>query len=94
MKPSSRHDTAMTSEAFTIATVLCFVFSLLLAPAALSQVESPTDTPEMKRAPVPGGELEYEIRGDGEPVLLIHGALIAGSFLPVMDEPSLADYKW
>ncbi|NBB72410.1 MAG: hypothetical protein GVY35_01880 [Bacteroidetes bacterium] len=46
----------------------------------------------MRRAPVQGGELEYEVRGDGEPVLLIHGAFIAASFLPVMDEPSLANY--
>lgn len=47
----------------------------------------------MKRAPVPDGEIEYEIRGDGEPVLFIHGAFIAGSFLPIMDEPALAGYQ-
>lgn len=49
--------------------------------------------PERKRAPVRGGELEYEIRGDGEPVLLIHGSHIAASFLPIMDEDVLADYR-
>lgn len=47
----------------------------------------------LTRAPVRDGELEYEVRGDGEPVLFIHGALIAGVFRPLMDEPSLADYR-
>ncbi|MEJ2319986.1 MAG: alpha/beta hydrolase [Gemmatimonadales bacterium] len=37
--------------------------------------------------------MEYEIRGDGEPVLLIHGSHIAGSYLPLMAEPALADYR-
>lgn len=47
----------------------------------------------LPRAPVRNGELEYEVRGDGEPVLLVHGSLIAGAFRPLMDEPSLADYR-
>ncbi len=47
----------------------------------------------MKRVPVRGGELEYETRGDGEPVLLIHGSHFAGSFVPLMAEPALADYR-
>ncbi len=47
----------------------------------------------LTQAPVRDGELEYEIRGDGEPVLLIHGALIADGLRPLMDEPSLADYR-
>lgn len=47
----------------------------------------------LTRAPVQDGELEYEIRGDGEPVLFIHGALIADAFRPLMDESSLADYR-
>jgi pimeloyl-ACP methyl ester carboxylesterase len=50
-------------------------------------------TANLSRAPVPGGTLEYEIRGDGEAVLLIHGAHVAGSFLAVMDEPVLADFS-
>ena len=47
----------------------------------------------MKQAPVTGGELKYQTRGDGEPVLLIHGAFVAASFLRLMDEPSMADYR-
>jgi len=31
----------------------------------------------MQRARVDGAELEFEVTGAGEPVLLIHGALIA-----------------
>ncbi len=37
--------------------------------------------------------LEYEMSGDGEPVLLIHGALIAETFQPLMREPELAPYR-
>jgi pimeloyl-ACP methyl ester carboxylesterase len=35
--------------------------------------------------------LEYETAGEGEAVLLIHGALVAGTFLPLMKEPALAE---
>jgi pimeloyl-ACP methyl ester carboxylesterase len=49
-------------------------------------------TERMKRTTVHKGEVEYEIGGEGEPVLLIHGSLIADSFLPLM-ENSLADYR-
>ena len=35
--------------------------------------------------------LEYEARGDGEAVLLIHGALIADALFPLMGEAALAD---
>jgi pimeloyl-ACP methyl ester carboxylesterase len=34
--------------------------------------------------------LEYEITGQGEPVLLIHGMLIANGFVMMMDDPALA----
>jgi pimeloyl-ACP methyl ester carboxylesterase len=65
----------------------------LSSPAALAQPAKVPGAVEMKRAPVNGGEIEYEVRGTGEPVLLIHGALIADSFLPMMDEPALANYR-
>lgn len=48
----------MISQAVDTAALFCFFFSLLLSPAAFAQVASPMDTPEMKRSPVPGGELE------------------------------------
>ena len=44
----------------------------------------------MERANVNGVELEYEVRGAGEPVLLID-MLIADCFLPLLPEPALAD---
>jgi pimeloyl-ACP methyl ester carboxylesterase len=35
--------------------------------------------------------LEYEVDGNGEPVLMIHGALVADTFVPLMGEAALAD---
>ena len=68
-------------------------FWLFLATAVFAQAEKPADTPKMERDGVQGAQLEYEIRGRGEPVLLIHGSHIAGAFLPLMIEPSLANYR-
>ena len=44
----------------------------------------------MKIAKVNGVELEYEVAGSGEPVLLI-SAVLADGFLPLLSEPALAD---
>jgi pimeloyl-ACP methyl ester carboxylesterase len=44
----------------------------------------------MDHANVNGVELEYEVRGAGEPVLLID-MLIADCFVPLLSEPALAD---
>jgi benzoate-CoA ligase family protein len=43
----------------------------------------------MERARINGVELEYELRGAGEPVLLIHGSHIGRSFLPLLAQPAL-----
>lgn len=45
----------------------------------------------MERARVNGVELEYERRGTGEPVLLIHGSHIGASFVPLLAQLSLTD---
>ncbi len=45
----------------------------------------------MERASVNGVELEYELKGSGEPVLLIHGSHIGRSFLPLLAQPSLTE---
>jgi pimeloyl-ACP methyl ester carboxylesterase len=37
--------------------------------------------------------IEFEVRGDGDPVLLIHGAIVADSFLPMMSQPALSHYQ-
>jgi pimeloyl-ACP methyl ester carboxylesterase len=44
----------------------------------------------MKRATLNGVELEYEVTGSGEPVLLMSPVLPDG-FLPLLSEPALAD---
>jgi pimeloyl-ACP methyl ester carboxylesterase len=46
---------------------------------------------DMERAAVDGLEPEYELRGPGEPVVLIHWGLCAAWAEPLMDEPALAD---
>lgn len=48
----------------------------------------------MERATVNGVELEYEVAGDGEPVLLLHGGLLADENTSLVREPALTDrYK-
>ena len=44
----------------------------------------------MERADVGGVALEYAVAGAGEPVVCIHGALVADAFRPLLTEPSLA----
>jgi pimeloyl-ACP methyl ester carboxylesterase len=46
----------------------------------------------MGLAAVDGLELEYELRGRGEPVVLIHWGLCAAWAEPFIDEPALADH--
>ena len=45
----------------------------------------------MERTSVNGIELEYELRGAGEPIVLIHWGLCAAWAEPLLDEPALAD---
>lgn len=45
----------------------------------------------MNRAQIDGRALEYEVRGAGEPVVLVHGAHIADAFAPLLAEPVLAE---
>jgi pimeloyl-ACP methyl ester carboxylesterase len=45
----------------------------------------------MERTAINGVELEYELQGSGEPVVLIHWGLCAAWGEPLMDEPALAD---
>ena len=44
----------------------------------------------MERAKVNGIELEYEVKGSGEPLLLI-SPVVAGAFVPFMSAPELVD---
>jgi pimeloyl-ACP methyl ester carboxylesterase len=45
----------------------------------------------MDRAALEGIELEFELRGSGEPVVLIHPGHFADWFMPLLAEPILAD---
>ena len=45
----------------------------------------------MERVQVNGVDLEYEVRGTGEPVLLLHGGLLADENTPLLSEPALTD---
>jgi pimeloyl-ACP methyl ester carboxylesterase len=47
----------------------------------------------MQRAAVDGIQLEFETRGHGDPVVLIHGSVIADAHAPLMHEPSLASLR-
>jgi pimeloyl-ACP methyl ester carboxylesterase len=43
----------------------------------------------MERARVNGIELEYEVQGSGEPVVLLHGGLLCDENTPLVREPAL-----
>lgn len=44
------------------------------------------------RFPVAGGELEHGALGTGEPVLLIHGAILADAYAPLLAQPALTEH--
>jgi len=46
---------------------------------------------QMDRAALDGIELEYEVRGAGEPVVLMHAGVCADFFKPLVEEPALTD---
>jgi pimeloyl-ACP methyl ester carboxylesterase len=46
-------------------------------------------TRPMSRASVDGVDLEYEVRGVGEPVVLVHAGVFASWYKPLLDEPVL-----
>jgi 3-oxoadipate enol-lactonase len=50
-----------------------------------------TDHLTADRVTVDGAELEYEVRGTGDPVVLIHAGVCADWFRPLRAEPALAD---
>ena len=47
----------------------------------------------MERFAVDGVELEYEVAGQGDAVVLIHGSHIAGAFRPLVEQPAMAGYR-
>jgi pimeloyl-ACP methyl ester carboxylesterase len=47
----------------------------------------------MERTKIDKIDLEYEVRGSGEPVLLIHGSHIADALRPLTRQPALQQYQ-
>jgi pimeloyl-ACP methyl ester carboxylesterase len=45
----------------------------------------------MERVTLDGGAFELEVRGAGEPVVLVHGSHIADAFAPLVAEPALLE---
>jgi pimeloyl-ACP methyl ester carboxylesterase len=56
-----------------------------------SAIRTAGRTTAMDRAAVGGAELEYEVKGAGEPVLLIPPGPVAGAFLPFLSERALVE---
>jgi hypothetical protein len=42
----------------------------------------------MRRVNLDGVDLEYDVQGSGEPVLLIHGSIVADAFFPYWLSPA------
>ena len=48
----------------------------------------------MQTVQINGATIEYDVQGTGEPVLLIHGAIFADGFPPLLVEPALRGYQF
>ena len=78
-------------KAFTASSIVIMV---LLAAAEVGMAQDVRIAQDraarpMSRANVDGLELEYETRGSGEPVVLVHAGIFADWFKPLVDEPAL-----
>jgi len=47
----------------------------------------------MERAKLDGFEVEYEVRGTGEPVIFVHGSHVAEAHKCLMSEPALKEFR-
>ena len=45
----------------------------------------------MELVDLDGVEIEFDVRGSGEPLMLVHGAILADALLPLIEEPLIAD---
>src|SRR5262245_42317704 len=50
-----------------------------------------TATPRMERVQLNGADIEYDVRGSGEPVVFIHGAILSDGFVPVIEQTGIAE---
>src|SRR5262249_24488233 len=47
--------------------------------------------PRMERVQLNGADIEYDVRGSGAPVVFIHGAILSDGFVPVIEQPGIAE---
>jgi 3-oxoadipate enol-lactonase len=73
--------------------LVTLILPLLLGTAPTQKNPTPQDAigRRMQRAILEGVELDYEVRGKGEPVVLAHAGVCADWFKPLMEEPALAE---
>jgi pimeloyl-ACP methyl ester carboxylesterase len=45
----------------------------------------------MERVRLNGADIEYDVRGSGEPVVFIHGAIVSDGFVPVIEQAGVAE---
>ena len=50
-----------------------------------------TRAPRMERVQLNGADIEYDVRGSGEPVVFIHGAILSDGFVPVIEQTGIAE---
>jgi pimeloyl-ACP methyl ester carboxylesterase len=67
------------------------IFRLGALVLSLLSIAGCAGAPAWKRASVGNLELEYRLRGHGEPVVFVHAGVFADWFEPLMDEPTLRD---
>lgn len=68
---------------FKVILVFCFIFTSMVSAQPINN--------SMKHSLFESTDLEYEIQGTGEAVLLIHGAGVAAAFSPLMKEDALTN---
>lgn len=66
--------------------------AIAIAPPPMVVAAPPAAAP-WKLVSVNGTELEYSVSGRGDPVLLIHGSILADAFAPLVAEPRLRKYR-
>src|SRR5215510_8370832 len=47
--------------------------------------------PRMERVQLNGADIEFDVRGSGEPVVFIHGAILSDGFVPVIEQTGIAE---
>ncbi len=72
--------------------VACLLMQWLsMIPAWGAASEPPVNRSD--RALLDGIEIEYEVRGTGEPVVFVHAGIFADWFAPLLEQPALAHHR-